>query len=294
MTISLDERSFVRYTRFMKLLKLLWLVGFFYLLTACDKPVETSTSAKTTTDQASATAKSSSAIPRSIPTVISDEFSGPWDTNLATPILERQLDRVVWLGKNVGCEGTCDLRSEIVKEFDLAASSGVEKLVLMTSNDTSNTCHACAPAISLFRFRKTANGWKLADSDMAFANLGANGKINGDRPMLASVQSLSESQIALLIEFTDARQGFQETYQFVYVSKDGKFLQAFKEKIGEDFSGVNAEIKNAGTVWSSKVELELTNDAKVLLLNAEGKRAGKVFKSVKRYSFDGKMFVPIK
>lgn len=273
----------------MKKLKLLFILCLFSLATACNKSAEESAPGTQASDQVSSKAKSSAATP----VVLTDEFVGQWDVNLATPILERQLDRVVWLGKNVGCEGTCELQSVIVKEFDLTLGSNVEKILLMASNDVTNSCHACSPAISLFRFRKTANGWKLSSSDMAFANLGANGKVSGDRPAESSVKALTESQIALLINLTDAHQGFQETYQFVYVSVDGKFVQAFKEKSGEDFSGVNSEIKNAGTIWESKVDIETNNEVKTLVLSAEGKRSGKIFKTVKRYNFDGKKFIAV-
>ncbi len=273
----------------MKKLKLLFILCSFGLVTACNKPADAPASNPKAPEQVSSKPKLSEASPAAL----TEEFVGQWDANLATPILERQLDRVVWLGKNVGCEGTCELQSVIVKEFDLTVGTNAEKLVLMASNDATNSCHACSPAISLFRFRKTANGWKLSSSDMAFANLGANGKVGGDRPIETSVKALTESQIALLIDLTDAHQGFQETYQFVYVSVDGKFVQAFKEKSGEDFSGVNSELKNAGTVWESKVDIETNNDVKTLVLSAEGKRSGKTFKTVKRYNFDGKKFVAI-
>jgi hypothetical protein len=273
----------------MKKLKLLILLCLFGLLSACNKSADAPAPSQKGTEPVASKAKASGATT----STLTDEFVGQWDANLASPILERQLDRVVWLGKNVGCEGTCELQSVIVKEFDLTLGGAMEKLVLMASNDVTNTCHACSPAISLFRFRKTTEGWKLSSSDMAFANLGANGKVSGDRPVLASVKMLSESQIALLIDLTDAHQGFQETYQFVYVSVDGKFIQAFKEKAGEDFSGVNAEIKNAGTVWDSKVDIETANEVKTLVLSSEGKRSGKPFKSVKRFNFDGKKFVPV-
>jgi hypothetical protein len=289
MTVSLDGWSIVRYTRQMKKLKLLFILCFLGLVTACNKSADAPASSSNGPEQVSSKANSSTAAA----VVLTDEFVGQWDVNLATPILERQLDRVVWLGKNVGCEGTCELQNVIVKEFDLTLGASPEKLVLMASNDVTNSCHACSPAISLFRFRKTANSWKLSSSDMAFANLGANGKVSGDRPVQASAKVLSESQIALLIDLTDAHQGFQETYQFVYVSVDGKFIQAFKEKSGEDFSGVNSEIKNAGTVWESKADLEINNEVKTLVLSAEGKRSGKTFKTVKRYNFDGKKFVAV-
>jgi hypothetical protein len=288
-TISLDEWSFVRYTRQMKKLKLFLVLFLVGLLTACNKQVESPPPVTNVPDQVALKTKPANASPATL----SDEFVGQWDANLANPIMERQLDRVVWLGKNVGCEGSCELQSVIIKEFDLTVGTSFEKLVLMSSNDVTNSCHACSPAISLFRFRKTADGWKLSNSDMAFANLGANGSVSGDRPVQASVKALSESQIALLIDLTDAHQGFQETFQFVFVSVDGKFIQAFKEKSGEDYSGVNSDIKNAGTVWDSKAAIEVNNELKTLVLSSAGKRSGKTFQSVKRYKFDGKKFIPI-
>jgi hypothetical protein len=271
----------------MKRLKLFFATFTFGFLAACsEKPTSPSQNLPVLSPEPAKPAQQAE------PTVGSDGFSGQWDLVLAQPVIERQLDRIVWLGKNVGCEGVCEIKHVVVKEFELTQDSLVEKLVLISSNDATNTCHACAPAISLFRFRKTASGWLLSSSDMAFASFGANGKVSGDRPVEASVTTLSDSQLALLIDLTDAHQGFQETYQFVFVSVDGKFIQAFKERSGQDFSGVNSEIKNAGTIWESKAEIVVQNERKTLILSGIGKRSGKAFKSTKRYIFDGKKFIP--
>ncbi len=260
---------------------------------ACSLGVLTACTKEPAPDASTAPSKLASTPGSSSNATLSDSVLGEWRSDLAKPILERQLDRVVWLGKNVGCEGVCEVQHTSVKEFDLMVGTSPEKIVLTASNDVTNGCHACAPALSLFRFRKTESGWTLSSSDMAFANVGANGKVSGDRPMQASVATLSANQIAFMIDVTDAHQGFQETTQFVFVSVDGKFVPAFKEKSGEDFSGVNAEIKNAGTIWDSKVEIEVMSEPKILVINSSGKRAGKPFTTTKRYQFDGMKFVPI-
>jgi hypothetical protein len=90
---------------------------------------------------------------------------------------------------------------------------GARRVLLYASNGAANTCHACAPYVSVFEFRRIDSAWTIHGSDIAFAKAGAWGAL---KPENARIEALDDSSVAILLTTSFMGQGCLESSLDVY------------------------------------------------------------------------------
>jgi hypothetical protein len=125
------------------------------------------------------------------------------------------------------CSGEADLW------FDLPGEPATRLLVALTRNGDS--CHACAPALSLARFEHSDGGWRLRTLQPFFTLSGSWGDFSGEMSMLP----VSASRYALVITDGFTAQGVTSRRDRLFLPSGGLFREVCCD-VNRDYSNAGA------------------------------------------------------
>ncbi|WP_457606707.1 hypothetical protein [Nitratifractor sp.] len=172
------------------------------------------------------------------------------------------------------------------------AEEGVDKLFVLTASnarsDGINHCHACAPALSAFIYRKGSAGWQRERASYAFTEYGSWGE--GPEAKEAALVRISPRHYALALRGGGTGQGWLvESYTLYLLGRKG-MRKVFRTIISEDNGGSASPLR---TDWKSDLRLRPGTGAFYEIeLRRYGIRENRRFDERFRYRYDGRAYRP--
>ncbi|KAF0239961.1 MAG: Uncharacterized protein FD167_4275 [bacterium] len=179
----------------------------------------------------------------------------------------------------------------LVNPFQQAS---IDKYLLITAAlAPERACHACAPMIGSFIFKKNGNTWDLEIEEKCLLELGSYGI-----PPDAKLIKIGKDNYATLFETSDTGQGRNYQGITVFAKIDKAFSNVLDIETGEDNSGNCGD--NLAPCWSYSSKYEFVPgknenffDFKITTTGTSGAEGEKTTASVnenKLYQFDGKEY----
>ncbi|MBI4853388.1 MAG: hypothetical protein HY819_16465 [Acidobacteria bacterium] len=187
------------------------------------------------------------------------------------------------------------------KEFYVTAlltspfkEEGSDKQILITAAaPPEHTCHACAPIIGAFIFKKNTQGWELELKQHYVTELGSYGA-----PPDGKLVQIGKDNFGVLFDFGDTGQGYTTESVVLIAKTDKAFKEILTVETGGDNSGTCGD--DLGPCWefSSKYEFvsgknENFFDFKISTTGTKGGDEENTTVPVnenKTYIFDGKEY----
>jgi hypothetical protein len=172
--------------------------------------------------------------------------------------------------------------------------SGVEKQLLVTAAaPPEHDCHACAPIIGMFVFKKNGDSWELEQEQKYVTELGSYG-VAPD----AKLVEIGKGNYGALFEYGDTGQGYTSEAVILIARVEKVFKEILNVETAGDNSGACGE--DIGPCWKFSSTYEFTQgkngnffDFKISLT---GTKAGDETDQIvsadeeKTYVFDGKEY----
>lgn len=139
------------------------------------------------------------------------------------------------------------IKTVLISPFQQA---GVDKQLLITAaTPPEHTCHACAPIIGAFVFKKSGNDWELETEQKYVVELGSYGTAPD-----AKLTKIGKDTYGALFESGDSGQGLTSEAVVVIAKIDKEFKEILTVETGGDNFGACGD--DLGPCWkfSSKYE----------------------------------------
>lgn len=143
-----------------------------------------------------------------LPETSKEHFLGEFGGIPLQNSIERIMVRENWVSHDVGCLVSCDLEHLIVHESAVPnPKTNSRRIVILQSATADYSCMECLPALSALVYEKavqadvqTETKWVLIESKIAFAKVGANGRINGRENPQWMIEPRGSNDFLLLLK----------------------------------------------------------------------------------------------
>lgn len=243
---------------------------------------------------ASASANTASAanpkIPCSQPPASSTSLGARWNSATAQAIASAKLANVPWPSVKDFCVNACLPVHWYLGERSVSIDGVDAVAVVFASIDDAARCHACAPHISVFEFRKLNGKWALARSDVAFTKWGESGDL---LPEQVEIQQLDQKSYAVFLSMSYIGQGYETSSLAVYARLGEKIEPVLQATIGENNEGaVGAEDNSRYVNWKATVSVVPVSEKKPeIVLTRRGISEGKDIDDIQRFRFMGEKYL---
>lgn len=175
---------------------------------------------------------------------------------------------------------------EIVGEYYLRYREGESMLVVTASIERGVDCHACAPRLSLFEFRRSEIGWVLVDSALAVTRWGEWGRVAVTD---VKVFVIGDDLHALFLDGCGGGQGFVSCVTSVQARVGDRYQEILNLKTSADDSGSTWP---GAEKWTSMIRIQPgTSGFYDLIVQRNGIRRGERFAESERFKFNGQKYV---
>ena len=168
--------------------------------------------------------------------------------------------------------------------------AGSENLWILTESKPAINfnCHACAPALSLFKYRWNKRGWTLEQERFAIDRIG--GYDGGPDAKDVALVQISPDRCALAIRSGYATQGWGFDYYTLLGPSNGSLEKIFDTTLAADNGGVGY---GPLTSWETKLRLRpVSRDFYLIYLERKGTVKGRPVHYEVSYSYRNGRFLP--
>jgi hypothetical protein len=225
---------------------------------------------------------------RPVPAPVSAGLA-PWDSAAKRSEVELRLHARERQSSNPFCEhAPCEVKHQVLGEYDLPYKSHPLKLIVTASNDVQNTCHACAPTVSFFEFTGSPQDWKLEKSQFAITDWGQFGEPYTQGII---VQPLGEDTFGMFLSGGSTHQGYTEEFTQILTPIKGEWMRVADIQTFEDSSG---SLTPGASDWRASIAIDDKGlPPRDLLVTTTGVRDGEKVNKTERYKFNGTEYAQV-
>lgn len=226
---------------------------------------------------------------RSSPTMITKslEIQGKWDPLKIEVLIRGKLLEEERSEKSPFSKLTdAIVNHTFVGEYNLRYRDRESMMVVTASIEAGHDFRVSAPALSLFEFERSKQGWTLVDSAIWVTRWGQWGQVERAN---VKVFVIGENIYALFLHGGGTGQGFTVSSISVQARVGDRYQEILTLQTAEDDSGTLTPGKSD---WVSTIEIQPgTSGFYDLLIKRKGVLDGKRFSRTERFKFDGQKYI---
>jgi hypothetical protein len=171
---------------------------------------------------------------------------------------------------------------KVIGEYSVGLTTGNNRLVVTSSSDPVNDCHACAPQLSFFSFLEIDQKWVRTWSQIAALKRGAWGEFLGKQIM---VHAIAPDHYGIFIETSFTGQGYSNSHLEIYYPPQPRLKKILVVCIAADSSGAFEKTDKEYFEWEANYKVQpVDGEFADIEFNMVNKVTGERFQS--HFTFD--------